>query len=66
MVDIRSDCGRIGHFWWINSDLTPQFKTVPLTIGIVDFQMMYAAWVVRWGSCGFGIKHQAVTWEEVE
>ena len=51
---ISSDTGRIGPFYWFNSDTTPKFYTVPWTIGIVDTGMMYTVKAVRWGTAGIG------------
>jgi hypothetical protein len=51
---IDSEAGRIGQFWWFNSDQQPVTKFVPLIFGLVDMGMVVKRRLVRWGSCGFG------------
>lgn len=48
MIDINSDQGRIGEFWWINSDPSTIYK-IDLPI-IANVQLK----LVRWGTCGTG------------
>ena len=48
MIDIDSNQGRIGQFWWINSDPS-NIHTVDLPIAAnVDVKL------VLWGTCGIG------------
>ena len=48
MISIDSDQGRIGQFWWINSDPS-NIHTVDLPIAAnVDVKL------VLWGTCGIG------------
>lgn len=51
---IDSETGRIGQFWWFNSDQKPVAKFVPLTLGIIDTGMVVKRRLIRWGTCGFG------------
>ena len=48
MISIDSNQGRIGEFWWINSD--------PSTIHQVDVPIASNVHLdlVLWGSCGIG------------
>lgn len=48
MININSDVGHIGEFWWINSD--------PSNIHTVDMQIAANVEVklVLWGTCGIG------------
>jgi hypothetical protein len=46
---IDSDQGRIGPFWWINSDTSILEALDPLGIGIPRVQRY-----VRWGTVGVG------------
>jgi hypothetical protein len=48
MIHIDSDQGRIGEFWWINSDPS-SIHTVNLPIA-ANAQME----LVLWGTCGIG------------
>jgi len=55
MINIDSNQGRIGEFWWINSDPgTPITRFVPLTIDIIDTGMVIKRRLIRWGTCGYG------------
>jgi hypothetical protein len=48
MININSDQGRIGEFWWINSDPSTIHKMdVPIA---VNPQIKF----VLWGTCGIG------------
>ena len=48
MINIDSNQGRIGEFWWINSDPS-SIHTVDLPIAAnVDVKL------VLWGTCGIG------------
>ena len=48
MISIDTDQGRIGQFWWINSDPS-NIHTVDLPIAAnVDVKL------VLWGTCGIG------------
>jgi hypothetical protein len=49
MISIDSDQGRIGPFWWINSDTSILEALDPLGIGIPRV-LRY----VRWGTVGIG------------
>ena len=46
MIHIDSDQGRIGPFWWFNSNNVDR-----LWMGNVS---PVKRWCIRWGSCGFG------------
>lgn len=48
MISIDSNQGRIGEFWWINSD--------PSTIHKVDVPIAANIFIdlVLWGTCGIG------------
>ena len=48
MINIDSNQGRIGEFWWINSD--------PSTIHQVDVPIAAGVQLalVHWGTCGIG------------
>jgi hypothetical protein len=43
-IKITSDYGRIGPFWWINSDQHVRELRGPI----------YSAKIIRWGTCGLG------------
>jgi hypothetical protein len=45
-LTIASDYGRIGPFWWFNSDTS--LRTYTMTLFQVD--LLYT----RWGTCGIG------------
>jgi hypothetical protein len=47
MIDIDSNGGRIGQFWWINSNTSE-----PVWTG--NFAPWVKRWCIRWGTCGFG------------
>jgi hypothetical protein len=47
MIHIDSDQGRIGDFWWINSD-----PSTP--IYIENAKPYVKQWFILWGTCGFG------------
>jgi len=53
-MSISSDQGRIGPFWWVNSDQTLRTAFVPVTLGIIDTGMVAKSRVVLWGTCGIG------------
>lgn len=49
MIAIDSEKGRIGNFWWINSDQSEFYRTAVDMAGFhvhLDF--------INWGTCGFG------------
>ena len=51
MINIDSDQGRIGEFWWINSEPSKKHR--------VDFGLDFAGNrvlmnLVQWGACGYG------------
>jgi hypothetical protein len=48
MINIDSDQGRIGEFWWINSDQSTIHK-IDLPIA-ANVQLK----IVRWGTSGIG------------
>jgi hypothetical protein len=50
--NITSDYGRIGEFWWINSDQRTH---------------LFVSWcrMIRWGSCGMG-RHPRITMESID
>jgi hypothetical protein len=54
MITIDLNQGRIGEFWWVNSDQQPVEEFLPLTIGNLDTGMLVKTKLVRWGTCGFG------------
>lgn len=51
---IDSEAGRIGQFWWINSNQQPIEHFIPAVVGILDLGMMVKAKLIRWGTCGCG------------
>lgn len=44
---IDSDTGRIGKFWWVNSDQNRLFW-------MGDIKPYIKRWFRHWGSCGYG------------
>lgn len=44
---IDSNTGRIGEFWWLNSD-----PGTPIWTG--NFSPWVKSWCVRWGTFGYG------------
>jgi hypothetical protein len=51
---IDSETGRIGQFWWFNSNHQPIEDFVPVSIGPLDLGMVVKTKLIRWGTCGFG------------
>ena len=51
---IDSEGGRIGPFWWMNSNCQPITKFIPAVIGDLDLGMAVKAKLIQWGTCGFG------------
>ena len=49
MIFMTSDTGRIGNFWWINSD-----QNTIVTVGSMFAGAHVDLEVVRWGSVGWG------------
>ncbi len=45
LLYICADGGRIGNFWWVNSNL------IPMNVKSIFLVPLLA---VRWGTCGFG------------
>lgn len=64
-VAIDSDAGRIGPFWWFNSDTTPMTVDMPLMVENIDFGMLQRRRVVRWGTFGIG-RHAKLTLEPID
>lgn len=53
---IDSNTGRIGQFWWINSNQQPIADFIPVVVGNLDLGMVVKAKLIRWGTCGYGRK----------
>jgi hypothetical protein len=49
-VNINSDHGRIGSFWWFNSNT----KIQRFSPGAAPHLVMEGMRLVQWGACGFG------------
>ena len=47
MIYINSDAGRIGPFWWLNSNNVDRFWMGNVPPG-------HKRWCICWGTCGFG------------
>jgi hypothetical protein len=50
MIDIDSEKGHIGNFWWINSNQSEFYRTA------IDFAGFHVHLdFINWGTCGFGM-----------
>lgn len=47
MINIDSNQGRIGQFWWFNSNNVDR-------IWMGSVSTWVKKWCIRWGTCGFG------------
>jgi hypothetical protein len=62
---ISSDTGRIGPFYWFNSDTTFKPYVIPIDLGFGDTGMVQTVKAVRWGTFGIG-RHVRMNLEAVE